>query len=121
MGRKKFDADGYVDWMERVPQEGRLVLQEMFDGLDTTSYDGLVKFSQQVMVQVLSGNIPPVAAEAAAQWAEIALTALSARSAVAAQSTNAYNDLIDALTAVEEQPIEASYTTVEANDKAVNQ
>jgi len=121
MGRKKFDSDGYADWLERIPQESRMIMAKIFAEQEVEDYDGVIKFSKLVMVQVLAGNIPPVAAEAASKWAEIMLTSLAARQAATAGRGEAYSDLVGMLTAVEEDTLEASYTTFEGEyDEAVN-
>jgi len=121
MGRRKFDPDAYVEWLTRVPEESRLQLAEMFSENEINDYDGLVRFSQQVMIQVLAGNIPPVAAEAASHWAEIMLTSLAAKKSQTLSTSGDYADLVTMLTSIEDDAVEASYTTVEAEyDEAVN-
>jgi hypothetical protein len=121
MGRRKFDPDAYVEWLTRVPEESRLQLAEMFSENEINDYDGLVRFSQQVMIQVLAGNIPPVAAEAASHWAEIMLTSLAAKKSDTLSTSGDYADLVTMLTSIEDDAVEASYTTVEAEyDEAVN-
>ena len=121
MGRRKFDPDAYVEWLTRVPEESRLQLAEMFSENEINDYDGLVRFSQQVMIQVLAGNIPPVAAEAASHWAEIMLTSLAAKKSQTLSTSGDYADLVTMLTSIEGDAVEASYTTVEAEyDEAVN-
>ena len=121
MGRRKFDPDAYMEWLARVPEEGRMKLAEMFAEYEICDYDGLVRFSQQVMIQVLAGNIPPVAAEAASHWAEIMLTSLAAKKSDTLSSSGEYTDLVTMLTSIEDDAVEASYTTVEAEyDEAVN-
>ncbi len=121
MGRRKFDPDAYVEWLTRVPEESRLQLAEMFSENEINDYDGLVRFSQQVMIQVLAGNIPPVAAEAASHWAEIMLTSLAAKKSDTLSTSGDYADLVTMLTSIEDDAVEASYTTVEADyDEAVN-
>tara|TARA_Y100000310_G_scaffold335697_1_gene418389 strand:+ start:592 stop:957 length:366 start_codon:yes stop_codon:yes gene_type:complete len=109
---KKGD-DGFLQWLEMVPASRRKALTTLFAENTIASYDDLVRFSQRVMVEVLSGNIPPCVADAAGRWAEITLTALAAKNTASGTPGDAYSDLVDALIAVREEApvIEASYTT----------
>lgn len=120
MGRSKFDPNAFIDWLDRVPEENRKRLATIFSETPVTDYESLVKFSQSVMVQVLSGNIAPIAAEAAARWAEIMLTSLAAKHSAEGTTGGAYADLVGALAAVQSEAIEASYTEVEYAE-AVNE
>ncbi len=120
MGRSKFDPNAFIDWLDRVPEESRQHLIAIFSESPITDYGGLVRFSQNVMVQVLSGNIAPVAAEAAARWAEIMLTSLAAKHSAAGTPGGAYADLVGALAAVQSEALEASYTEAEYAE-AVNE
>jgi hypothetical protein len=121
MGRSKFDPDEYIEWLERVPVEHREKLAVMFAETNISSYDDVVSFAQKVMTHVLAGHIAPVAADAACKWAEIMLASLAAREAAAMNSGDTYVELIDALTQVQEDEVEASYTTIEGTyAEAVN-
>jgi hypothetical protein len=111
MGRGKFDPDEYVQWLERIPQENRMQIAELLASEPVASYDDLVLFSQRVMTHVLAGDIAPVAAEAAVKWAEIMLTSLAARENAAVGKQDSYVELIDALTSVQDDEVEATYTT----------
>ena len=83
----------------------------VFNEVSITCYDDVISFSQRVMAHVLSGNIAPVAANAAVQWAEVMLASFAAREAAAINSNDTYVDLIDALTNVQDDEVSASYTT----------
>lgn len=105
--------DGFLEWLELVPLERRQALTSLFSSHPISCYDDLVSFSQRVMVEVLSGSIPPCVADAAGRWAEITLTALAAKNTASGTPGEAYSDLVDALIAVREEApqIEATYST----------
>ncbi len=122
MGRSKFEPDEYIEWLERVPEEARNKMAIVFSNVSIETYEDVISFSQKVMVQVLCGNIPPVAADAAVRWAEVMLASFSAKEASAMNSGETYVELLDALTTVQDDEVSASYTTIEAEyAEAVNE
>lgn len=74
----------WLEWLALVDGDDREAIADILEAIDITDDDGLVLFSQAIMVAVMRGKVsPPIAAELRS-WANTLFAAAAARNIPAA-------------------------------------
>ena len=106
----------FRSWLTLVPEEKRKAVAEIIKQNPVSDYKSVITLYQQMLSELVEGNLTPAISREARHWTELIFTAIATENTAAGTPEAAYSDVITALVSVrrESPKLEASYTVVDA-------
>jgi hypothetical protein len=90
----------WLTWINTIPQKDRDGLASVLKCFDVTNHQGLLGFSQAVMVGMIRGDIPPDISKEVRHWAELILTTICSEQTNLGTPEKAHEHILVALQSV---------------------
>jgi|ETNvirnome_6_100_1030635.scaffolds.fasta_scaffold56822_2 hypothetical protein len=109
-------AGEWTQWLNLVPQDKREGVAKELEKHKVTDYEGLIAFSQAMMINLLRGTIAPEISREIKSWTQLIFTMVSTQQGDAGSPDKAIEQVLSALATVAKSApkLQATYTVVEA-------
>ena len=108
-------AGDWTQWLNLVPQDKREAVAQEMEKHNVTDYEGLIAFSQSMMINLLRGTIAPEISREIKGWTQLIFTMVSTQQGDAGSPDKAIEQVLSALATVAKSApkLQATYTVVD--------
>ena len=108
-------AAEWTQWLNLVPQDKREAVAQELEKHRVTDYEGLIAFSQAMMINLLRGTIAPEISREIKSWTQLIFTMVSTQQGDHGSPDKAIEQVLSALATVAKSApkLQATYTVVD--------